>query len=289
MGGCSFWRLRSAESNLLNQLLKKQWKPRSLAPELKAALGRRLISAGKLSYKQLSYSINTAREGWVRAELLTSLNTSHYGALQVETIVNDSLRDANPDVSLSAAAQVVNLNIAVRSPAKTIQPSGGKALRQFGILKRVSGRTCGIKWSFGRLMRRSIDVHWRRIFGPEYVHAERMAVQMRALADTNVTAFVNAADVFNDRLLSRLYDHDPSLGSYTLGNIGSILSSTRLRASYPSILTLCKEIHEERLKSHLSHPIVRTTGRPTKRISYYYLQRARRLYIAAIAELERSW
>jgi hypothetical protein len=282
-------RLRPPDATSFNQLLKKMWKPRSLAPELKAVAGRRLISEGRLSYNQTAYAIKSERQGWVRSELVSALNTDHYGKVMMETILNETLRDPNPDVSLSAAAQVANLNVVVRPLARTIQPSGGKALRQFGILKRVPGRMCGINWSLARLTRKSTGVNWKKVFGTEYIHAEKMAVQMRALADTNVTAFVNAADVFNDRLLSRLYKHDPSLGSYTLGGIGSVLSSTRLQTNYPSVFNLCKNLHEERLRSHLSHPIVKTTGKPTGRVPYRYLQTARRLYIRAITEIESKW
>jgi hypothetical protein len=221
--------------------------------------------------------------------MIAALNNAHYGTVQVETIINEFLRDPNSDVSLSAAFQMAILNLAVRPPARSIQSSGGKALRQFGILKRVAGRTCGIEWSLARLTRRATGVNWRRIFGTDYAQAEKMAVQMRALGDTNVTAFVNAPDVFNDRLLSRLYYHDVTLGRYALGSIGSVLSSPRLQGRYPAISTLCKAIHEKRLKSHLSHPIVRRMGRPTSRISYKYIHTARRLYVRAISEIETRW
>lgn len=282
-------RLRAQDANSFNQLLKRLWKPRSLSPELKAVAGKRLILEGKLSYAQVAYAIGSERQGWVRSELVAALNTNHYGKVQVESIVNEALRDANPDVSLAGAIQTANLALQVRPPARSIQPSGGKALRQFGILKRVPGRTCGISWSLARFTRRSVPVDWKKVFGPEYIHAERMAVQMRALADTNVTAFVNAADVFNDRLLDRIYKHDPALGTYTLGNIGSVLTSVRLQAAYPSVLGLCKSIHEQRLKSHLSHPVVRRTGRPTGRISYRYLQTARQFYNRAMTEIASNW
>jgi Reverse transcriptase (RNA-dependent DNA polymerase) len=282
-------RLRPDGSVALNRVLKRLWKPRSLAPDLNVAVGCRLIREGRLSYEQTAYAISRAREGWVRAQLVAALNRDHYGALQVERILNDALRDANPDVSLSAALQVANLSVDVRPPFRTIQHSGGKALRQFGILRRLPGRACGIEWSLARFTRRATGLGWRRIFGTDYPQAERMAVQMRALADTDATAFVNAADVFNDILLKRLYLHDGSLGAYTLGNIGSVLGSVRLGAAYPSVSALCTAIHNERLKSLLSHPVVKKTGKPTSRIPFKYLQVARRLYVRAIAEIAISW
>jgi hypothetical protein len=53
-------------------------------------------------------------------------------------------------------------------------------------------------------------------------------VYCRALADTDISAWVNAMDVFDDLLLNALYTHDSSLGKYTLGQIGSVLHGGRL-------------------------------------------------------------
>ncbi|HEX8817140.1 MAG TPA: hypothetical protein VF753_16705 [Terriglobales bacterium] len=207
----------------------------------------------------------------------------------IDNLLNEALRDKNPDVSISAAAQIAALGLSVHRPLKDIQSSGGKVLRQFGILRRLPGRACGIEWSLARLTGRQTGVKWRTVFGPTYNHAERLAVQLRALADTNITAFVNAADVFNDLLLSRLYAHDTTLGAYTVGNIGSVLNSARLRAAYPSTYDLCNQVHTQRLRSLLSHPVVRGTGKPTGKIPYRYRNVAKLLFTRAIREIESRW
>ncbi len=119
-----------------------------------------------------------------------------------------------------------------------------------------------------------------------YKHAERQAVSCRALADTNVTAFVPALDVFNDLLLDGLYRLDPSLGTYILGNIGSVMSSPRLQTNYPLTFALAKTIHSKRLESELAHPVVRKTGKPTGRVRYSYLKTAKKLLRAACSEIK---
>ena len=282
-------RIRQSEAASLTRTLKRMWSPRSLGAELKAVIGAHLIREGMLTPNQTRYATRYAPEWWVRAHLLANLGIQHYGATALQGILNEALRDQNSDVSLAAAQQIANSNVAVVPPLRGINVSAGKALRQLGILRRVPGRSCGIEWSFARFTGRTSTLNWRAVFGATYRHAEKLAVQIRALADTNVTAFVNASDVFNDRLLDSLYVHDPTLGIYTLGNIGSVLSSARLRTQYPAVFQLCNEIHDERLKSSLSHPIVRRTGRPTSRIPYRYVHTARRLYSRAIAELESLW
>jgi len=282
-------RLRPAEEGTLNRTLKAQWRPLIMATELKAAAGKQLIRAGQLTLKQTQYAIVRVRDWWVRSELVSALNDEHYGTLVLDSLLNGALRDPNPDVSLSAAKKTAELSTRVNRPLQGIQPSGGKALRQFGILKRVRGRACGIEFSLARLTGRATVVKWRNVFGAQYRQGEKIAVLMRALADTNITAFVNAADVFNDLLLSRLYAKDPTLGLYTLGQIGAVLNSQRLRGRYPAIFQLCHGIHERRLRSNLSHAVVRTTGRPTSRIPYQYLRIAKQLYIRAYNEIASTW
>ena len=213
-------RLSVADSRALNKILKAQWRPRTLSPELKAEAGKRLVRDGWLNINQTRYAIHTIGSGG-RAQLVSALNGQHYGTTPLESLTNEALRDHNPRRESSGGTQVALLSVGVA--LCTIQHSGGKALRQFGILTRVPGRSCGISWSMTRLTGRSSSVNWRSIFGSTYRHAEKLAVQMRALSDTNVTAFVNAADVFNDRLLSRLYQHDDPMFEQAFKNIDDVL------------------------------------------------------------------
>ncbi len=283
-------RLRKGEADNLTRALKQRWRPRSIGSELKAVIGAHLLRERALTENQAHYATRQyVSDWWVRCQLVAALDSKQYGNAMLQRILNEGLCDSNSDVSLVAAVQIANLGTAVPSPRESINAFGAKALRQLGVFKRVTGRSCGIRWSFERFLGKSSVLNWRSVFGNTYSDAEKLAVNMRALADTNVTAFVNAADVFNDRLLSRLYQHDSTLGTYKLGSIGSVKFSTRLKQKYPAVLNLCNGIHEERLKSNLSHPVVRSTGRPTSRVPYAYLQTAKRLYLRAIKELELVW
>ena len=132
-------------------------------------------------------------------------------------------------------------------------------------------------------------IKWKSVFKKDYAQAERQAVMCRAKADTDVSAWVNAMDVFDDLLLNALYRHDASLGKYTLGRIGSVLNGGRLQKGYPAIYALVEDIHARRAESALSHPMVKKTGHPTKIIRYGYLKKAKSLIRAALAELAAKW
>ena len=84
------------------------------------------------------------------------------------------------------------------------------------------------------------------------------------------------------------------MGGYTLGTIGSILSCKALNANYPSVVALAKAVHDKRGESALSHPVktkAKVVVKPTGRIKFGYLHRAKKLIVAALRELEakRKW
>lgn len=106
----------------------------------------------------------------------------------------------------------------------------------------------------------------------------------------NITGFVNLLDVFDDLLIDAVYHADPTIGHYTLGQIGSVLhaSTGRFATKYPRTYELAKEVHDCRYESMASHPLIRTTGKPTKRISYKFLTTAKKLLREAVAELRAA-
>ena len=270
-------------------LMMRLWQRRSLGPELRAAIGRGLFRNRLISGKNIHYALGSERDWWVRAELYSVLNKNSFGLIFLENTLNRGIRDVIGDVSLSAATCLARLGLKVVRPLTGLNLAAARALRQLGVISRLPHGVDGVERSMSQVVGRPTKVNWRNVFGKVYKQAEKQAVFCRALADTNITSFVNATDVFNDLLLDRLYRHDTTLGRYTIGNIGSILSSIRLQDKYPAVFALVNEIHEKRLVSNLSHAVARRTGKPTGRIKYKYRGRATRLMRAAFAELARSW
>lgn len=78
-------------------------------------------------------------------------------------------------------------------------------------------------------------------------------------------------DVFNDLLLDALYKNDPALGIYSLGGLGSVKGSIKLKASYPKVSESINKFHEKRLESELSHAIVKATRKATGPIKFKWL------------------
>ncbi len=130
---------------------------------------------------------------------------------------------------------------------------------------------------------------WKRFFGRDYRSAERQAVLCSGLAQANVTAWVNAMDVFNDWLLNALFRREKTLGGvYTIGKLGSMMHQGNLKTTHPAMQALVVEIHEKRGESSLSHPVKKKGSVIVKRaglIRYGYIFRAKKYVRKALSEL----
>jgi hypothetical protein len=228
---------------------------------------------------------------WVQAEALAALGGDRLTASAKGRLVNELLLSPVSDVAVAAAVVIVTEGLDVAAKAKQVQRSAACILERFGRIRRGAARVCGIHRYFKDLLGPELpEIDWKKLFRKRYRRVEQQAVWCRAFARTDITAWVNGMDVFNDFLLEAVFKAVPTLGSYTIGNVGGILSCAALNANYPAVTALVREIHDKRGESALSHP-VKTKGKArivvgkTRRIRFGYLRRARKLVRAAVKEL----
>jgi hypothetical protein len=271
----------------VDSALKAMWKPATLSAVLLAALGQYLLQRDRLTFDQAKYACLRPKSWWARSQLVLSLHDRLFGRPSLTWLANQALRDPSAEVAMAAAYLVHKEGILVERPMKGLQPNAAKILRELGSIQRVRLEPCGIHLYFARLVGAIPEIRWRAFFGANHRRAESQAVFCRAYMETNVTAWVNAMDVFNDWLLEALYHQDTSLGVYSA--VGSVIDSKRLAQNYPSIQALAKSVHEKRYGSALSHAREKRTGRPTQTIKFSYLRTAKPLVRAAIYELAAKW
>jgi hypothetical protein len=266
--------------------LKAFWTPRSLHPDLLARIGHYLIRTGHLSMRQIIYACAHARSWWTRATLIEDLDASSIGKASLGAIVDSGIQDKASDVAIVAAWKAFSdrrVPVAARRDWNVV---GEVLLKDVGMIQRARGRHCGINKSFSRLDTRIPNLRWKSLFGARYKQAELQAVEMIAASGVNITGFVNLLDVFNDLLLAALFPLDGTIGGYTLGQIGSALNDrSRFAAKFPATYSLVKKVHQVRYESMYSHPVIRSTGRPTRKINYRFLATSKNLLRAAVAEL----
>jgi hypothetical protein len=278
-------RLRDREAVKADSLFKAQWHPKSMSADLLAYLGCWLIERGRLTFRQTEYACLKTKSWWSRAQMVSTLTDEFIGGPSLGRIVNRAIREESDDVALAASMLLVQKNLAIESPRSDLNPVASAVLKEFGLIRRGFGAPCEIERSLKSMSRANAAVNWKVFFGSDYRHAEKQIVECRGLATTNATAWVNGIDVFLDWLLIGLYRQDPSLGIYQSGGIGSVMTSTRLKAGYPHVQALVESIHQKRYGSNLSHAKEKRTGKPTRAVRFSYLRTAHRLIRAAVAEL----
>jgi hypothetical protein len=282
-------RLPATEDRALSNLLRKMWAPRSQHPDLLARSASFLIRTGKLTAGQIVHICTRARSWWTRATLVDSLGLNYTGRNIWSKVIDDAVRDVCGDVALAAAWNGFTRGHRPPGPFNRWNAVASLMLRELGIIQRNTATHCGINNSIQKIEKTSQRHNWRRLFGNSYDQAERQAVEVAAVSGTNITAFVNALDVFDDLLVSAVFHADGSIGNYALGQIGSVLNpASRFARKYPQTFAFVRTVHEARYQSMYSHPLVRSTRRPTRKIGYRFLSRARRLLRLAIAELGRA-
>ncbi|MBI3786060.1 MAG: hypothetical protein HY270_21955 [Deltaproteobacteria bacterium] len=283
-------RLTDRQARSLGTLIKREvWKPREMPADLFAVAGRLLLIGGRLTVAQLQYACLRVKPWWGRAQLVLALDSANVAGATLAVILNGAVRDKHGEVALAGALGVAMNGTAVAPPLNTIEPPAAEVLKELGVIARTPPPPCGVESSLRRMLGTVPTIRWRTVFAGNYRHVEKQMVYTRALAETNVSAWVNGMDVFDDWLLVALYAHDPSLGTYVFGSIGSVMNSTRLKHNYPAIQELVVSIHEKRLESLLSHAKTKSTGKPTKPIKWAYLKTGKTLLRKALSELAAKW
>jgi hypothetical protein len=259
--------------------------------DLLAAVGRRGMQQGLLTTTQVARKLRERSPWWTRAELLGVLDDAAVARPLRAALLNERLQDPVSDVAIAAAVLLaVPVGNKVTVPHKLVQTGAAPVLEAFRMVPKGAGTVCGIERYFRKLLEGMPPaMDWKRLFGRDYRSAERQAVLCSGLAQANVTAWVNAMDVFNDWLLKALFRRDSTLGSvYTIGQLGSMMYQGNLKTNYPAVQALVVEIHEKRGESSLSHPVKKKGPVIVKRaglIPFRYIFRAKKYVRKALTEL----
>jgi hypothetical protein len=265
--------------------------PRTVpAADLVAALGRWGLRRQLLTAEQVERKLRTTY-WWAQAELTAVLDDRVIGKAGRDRLLNQLVEEPVSDVTIAAAVQIEGLGVKVTCAREKIQAAAARVFGAFGILPCGTARVCGVERYLRKLLGSTPPMDWKSFFGRDYRRAERQAVWCAALVDTNVTAWVNAMDVFNDWLLKALFRKDKRLGKYNIGQLGSVLTCSGLITEYPATQAMVAEIHDKRGESSLSHPVKRKAGVILKvagRIRYGYRFRAKKFISAAVIELSKQ-
>lgn len=281
----SIGRLPESTAKRGRSKLKPLWKPKQNQPDLADALWRWLHHEKHLTDAQIRHGLLYMQPPWLRMSAHFGTPWFDISTVHRENWLNVSLRDVSADVAISAAWLCGLLSVAVRPPIRTINSHAKLVLKDLGLVRRANANVCGIQQAIEEMTGQHIPVQWRKFFGKKYKGTEAQLVTCKGYFKTSATAWVNSMDVFVDLLLHALYRVDTSLGTYQLGNVGSVIASPRLKMGYPAVFELLNGIHAKRHESNLSHAVTKSTKKPTKSIKFKWLNTGARLLRRAALEL----
>lgn len=266
-------------------VLKKLWHPKHAQADMSDALWRWLCREGHLTMAQMRYGFRSQLWWWLQMRLHFGMDWKAITSGQQSDWLNQTMKSKHADVAISAAWLCGIFGIPPERPTKDIHPLAKLMLKEHGLMRRANSSVCGIRLAISEMTGHDIPIRWKKFFGKTYKRAEAQITTCKGYFKTDPSAWVNAIDVFNDLWLDALYRRDPTLGTYALGNIGGVLTSTRLQADYPAMSRLANEIHGKRLENNLSHAVVKKTKKPTKPIKFKWLRAGARTLLRGAQEL----
>jgi len=276
----------------VTMFVNKRWKDKDkhklYYPYFKTALLMWLLSENQLTYNEIEDIIKTESNWWVLKTILKYVDLAYIGRPSYLQLMRTCLEYDTIDIAISAAHELIKDNLKIDFSTVSINHIAQKSLRFSGIIKKASKTPSVIGKSLNSILNKKLPKYnWKKFFGKEHNEAENKIIRAQGYVQNDVTALINILDVFNDFLLKALFEHDCSLGTYQLGNIGGLLfnKNTKLEKKYPKLFNLCKQVHEKRGESDLSHPITKKTTMYTKPIEYRYIYKLRPLIHDGYCEL----
>ena len=261
-------------------------------PELRAAAVGVLLYDGKLTWPQTEFNLTWKQSWWTRSMIIQDVNASFIGVPSYQDLINKLLWDESPDVAAVAAEQILINNLNVSGKTSGINIIAQHSLHNGGKVGRVAEGTCKISQYMISVLGSGISkVQWKKVFGATYDDALSKVVRWAAYAQTDATAWVNLSDTIDDLILNQLFPHDGTIGTYQLGNIGSVLQSnnSKFAKKFPSLYRGVKVLHTKRLESDLSHARVRASGRPTRRVRFKDTPKLKALLLKGYIDMWRNW
>ena len=207
-----------------------------------------------------------------------------------ETFVREYITAPECDVALSGAHCYVQSSMNERiPPIAMMSPYVQHLFKQAGIIQRSRYSNSQISRYLKEIIGLSVKFHWKKALGKEHDRVEIMLFTAIGYWKTDLTAFVNLWDTIDDKILSIVTCTHPELGGYTLGKVGCIKDSIKLKGTLPYYHKMCMELHKLRLSSFLSHSVIRSTQQYTGPIPQKKRKLIQNLLKDGIEELVNYW
>lgn len=259
------------------------------SPNLRSMIFVWLLNENHFKFTDLEKIYKTS-EWWLIHNSLEYIDKDLFGLPSYESLLNTLLKSKSFEISIKVAYLIVKHDLAITIPIKEINESAQLILKSARIIRKTYIRKSQINSKIKEIT--GVDLpekNWVKFMGTNHLNCERISTLLVGYFKTDANSFINELDVFNDFLCDALFKNDTTIGSYTLGKIGSVLgsSTSRFAVKYPKFFAFCSKTHNLRLESDLSHPKVKSTGKPTRRIKFKEIHKLTKSLAEGIEEIIR--
>lgn len=261
-------------------------------PGLRMAAGRVAILSASSNWSLIDRLVTNSESWWVRASLIQYVKIDHVGPASAADIANRLIRDCDVNVASTASDYLLTHDLKLNRPYTEVNRCAQSTLRKAKIIGSIRRNDDPISDCVKAVLGNSVaKIEWRQVLGPVYKDTLPLIVRWTAYSKSDATSWINITDTFMDRVFDRYFSHSSTLGTYVLGKIGSVLysSTSTLATVNPKLYLAARHVHDLRLESDLSHPITRTTGKPTRFIRYKEMQAVLPMVAAGFEEMWASW
>lgn len=276
--------------NKLLALCLNRWKnKKQLNPQLRYTIAKFLLINQKFKFKEIKKYLEVEQDWWIKKSLLKYVDIDLYGESSYFEILKLYLESDSIELNIAGINAILENDLNINFDTSNINYRSQFMLKDAGYINRSAKRPSAIHDCLKNITNHNVkSFNWKKAFGKEHKAAENKMIRAKTYATTDMSAFVNIVDTFNDMLLQKVFLLDGTIGSYQLGNIGGVLynSGTAFEQKYPCLFSYCKKIHELRLTCDLSHPIVKKTKKYTNPIPYKTIYSIRPLLKNALTEIE---
>lgn len=222
---------------------------------------------------------------WIKTKAIYMGDVSDSIANYGNTFIYNSLKSDTQDIALAAAYHYLTADNEDRPRTAELSPIAQILFEQAGIINRKRINYTQINRYLDNIAEVKSKVQWKKKLGSDHDHLEKQMFIAMGYWKTDLTAFINLWDTIDDKLCSIIIQKNPMLGGYTLGNIGGMKDNKKLIAALPEFYSMCMEIHDLRLSSHLSHPVIKKTQQYTGPISSKKRRRIKKIINKGYQEL----
>ena len=244
------------------------------------------VTTGNLTLSEYEKLIFSETDWWVQERGIREIDQNIFGSNNYAVFTNRCLRVKGGGLARMAASRLLQHGIKISRPYGDVEEKAKHTLRAAGVIKSVGQPESRINEILKYILNRPITAYqWKRFFGADHRHAERMMIFIKRNRETNIDAFLVQLDSFCDFVAAEIYKRLKPGKKYP--PYGHAIKDATLTATLPNMMAAFLKLHAIRLQSTTAHPRSLKTGSPTRRLKHRDFYNMRADLVAAFDEFER--